>query len=109
MQNPKVFAVIRTHGAVWEPSLPLEGQTGWSAHTAFMNALEAEGFIVFGGPLEGTNDVLLIVRAANPEEILTRLEADPWSTGHLLRVCQILPWTLRQGALPEPALKTRTA
>ncbi|HKX00474.1 MAG TPA: YciI family protein [Bryobacteraceae bacterium] len=109
MPNPKLFAVIRTHGAAWEPSLPLEGQSGWSAHAAFMDALEAEGFIVLGGPLEGTNDVLLIVRAASPEEILARLEADPWTANHLLRVSQISPWTLRLGAMPERAPKTRTA
>src|SRR5215472_10007720 len=109
MRDPKLFAVIRTHGAAWQPSLPLEGQTGWSAHAAFMNALEAEGFIVLGGPLEGTVDVLLIVRAANPEEILSRFEADPWTAGHLLRVSQISPWTLRLGALPEFVSKGRTA
>jgi len=38
-----------------------------------MNALEREGFIALGGPLEGTNDVL--------------------------RVSRVAPWNLRLGSL----------
>jgi len=39
--------------------------------------LEAEGFVVLGGPLEGTSDFLLIFRARTAGEILDRLSADP--------------------------------
>jgi len=92
--------VIRTRGSVWKHSAPLEAQPGWDAHAAFMNALQKEGFVVFGGPLENSPDVLLIIRANTPDEILERLAADPWTSDGLLRISRISPWTLRLGSLP---------
>ena len=59
----KIFAVIRTRGPAWQPSLSLEGQPEWPAHARFMNDLEAIGAVILGGPLEGTPDVLLVMRA----------------------------------------------
>lgn len=93
----RLFAVIRTRGSAWEPSLSLEQQHDWNAHAAFMDALTSDGFVLLGGPLEGTPDVLLIVRASSPEEITQRLEADPWTASGLLRIAQISPWTIRLG------------
>jgi hypothetical protein len=55
--------------------------------------------VVLGGPLEGTSDVLLIIRANTADEIRSRLEADPWTSNDLLRVTRITPWTLRLGSL----------
>ena len=78
----------------------MEGQRDWNAHASFMNGLKADGFIVLGGPLEGTNDVLLIIRAAGQEEIMRRLAGDPWTSLDLFRVSRISPWTLRLGSLP---------
>ena len=65
-----------------------------------MNALAKDGFVVLGGPLDGTSDVLLVIRAKTSEEILGRLSADPWTRLDLLRVSRITPWTLRLGSLP---------
>ena len=95
-----LFAVIRSRGAAWQPQLPLEEQADWDIHASFMNALESEGFVVLGGPLEGTHDALLIVRATTPDEIVNRLQDDPWTTRDLLRLSRISPWTLRLGSLP---------
>jgi hypothetical protein len=64
-----------------------------------MNALEKEGFVVLGGPLKGTHNVLLIFHAATPEEIADRLSADPWHRRDLLRVSRVTPWELRLGSL----------
>jgi uncharacterized protein YciI len=89
------FAVICTHGGAWQPGLPLESQAGWEAHAAFMDRLEAESFVVLGGPLEGTEDVLLVVRASDRAEIMDRLAEDPWSRDDLLRVSRVSPWTVR--------------
>ena len=94
-----IFAVIRTRGSTWQSSLSLEQQAAWDAHAAFMNALASEGFVLLGGPLEGTPDVLLIVRADTPEEITRRLDADPWTVSGLLLVSRITPWTIRLGKL----------
>lgn len=73
----RIFAVTRTRGAAWRPELGLEQQADWRGHAAFMNALKQEGFVLLGGPLERTPDVLLIIRAATPDEIVARLEVDP--------------------------------
>ena len=96
----QLFAVIRTRGAAWQEARSLEAQEAWGAHAAFMNALAKEGFIVLGGPLEGTSDVLLIVRAGSADEISERFAADPWSGERdLLRISRISPWILRLGSL----------
>lgn len=59
----QLFAVNITHGAAWQVSEAMGKRENWTAHASLMNAFEREGFIVVGGPLEGTSDVLLIVRA----------------------------------------------
>ena len=55
--------------------------------------------MILGGPLEGTSDVLLVVRAATPDEVRSRLAEDPWAGKDLLRITRIAPWTLRLGSL----------
>ena len=98
----KLFAVIRTRGAGWNDSQPLEGQQDWRLHADFMNALAAEGFVLLGGPLQGTDDVLLIVRAASEAEVEARLAADCWAVKDMLRIRQITRWSLRLGSLGDP-------
>jgi uncharacterized protein YciI len=95
----KLFAVTRTRGPGWNHAVSMEEQEDWSGHANFMNGLYAEGFVVLGGPLEGTSDVLLIVRAKDAHEIHARLSIDSWTNKELLHVKQIVPWTLRLGSL----------
>jgi len=95
----QLFAVIRTRGPAWQASRSMEDQEDWDAHASFMTALEKEGFVVLGGPLEGTRDVLLIVRARTSDEIVDRLSADPWAGTDVLRVSRVTPWNLRLGSL----------
>lgn len=95
----RLFAVTRSRGTAWNDSLSLEQQADWGGHADFMNALHAEGFVLLGGPLEGTSDVLLIIRADDANEIHARLSADSWTGKDLLRIKQIVPWTLRLGSL----------
>jgi hypothetical protein len=94
-----LFAVILNRGSAWDASQPLEGQVEWEPHRVFMNALEQAGFVALGGPLEGTNEVLLICRAASPEEIADRLAPDPWHKMGLLQINRITPWQLRLGRI----------
>ena len=96
----RLFALIRTRGPAWDDLRSLEQQDEWDAHASFMNALVREGFVALGGPLDGTSDVLLVVRARSADEIVDRLSADPWSASGLLQVRKVTPWTLRLGALP---------
>jgi uncharacterized protein YciI len=93
-----IFAVIRRRTDAWDLSRSMEEQPGWRGHADFMDALYNEGFFALVGPLEGSRDVLLIVRAGNAAEIERRLVADPWS-GTLLETTLIAPWTLRLGSL----------
>ena len=95
----KLFAVLRSRGPAFDSAQPLEQQQGWSDHAAFMNGLVSEGFVVIGGPLEGTSEVLLIVRARDESEARSRLAEDPWSRRDLLRLERVAPWTLRLGSL----------
>jgi hypothetical protein len=95
----QLFAVIRTRGPAWQDSRPMEAQEDWAAHASFMDRLEQEGFVVLGGPLEGTRDVLLIMRATTPDEVVERLSDDPWRGLDLLREVRVTPWRLRLGSL----------
>jgi hypothetical protein len=95
----QLFAVTITHGTKWNALRSLEEQEDWPAHASFMDALEAEGTVALGGPLEGTPDVLLIMRAVDGDEIRMRLSDDPWHRNGLLCLHQAVPWTLRLGSL----------
>jgi uncharacterized protein YciI len=77
----------------------MEQQIDWRAHADFMDGLRDEGFVLLGGPLEGTAEVLLIVRARDADEILVRLAEDCWSRSGLLQVSRIARWRLRLGSL----------
>jgi uncharacterized protein YciI len=95
----RLFAVIRTRGPAWQESRPLESQADWASHAAFMNSLVKDGVVVLGGPLEGTADVLLVMKAETPDEVRSRLADDPWAVQDLLRITRVAPWTLRLGSL----------
>jgi len=99
----RVFAVRRSRGPAWDDSQPLEGQVDWEAHATFMDRLYDDGFAALVGPLEGTLDVLLILRASSAEEIRERLARDPWSESGLLTTLEIHPWELRLGSLSSDA------
>jgi hypothetical protein len=62
----RLFVVIRTRGPAWQDFRPLEGQADWSSHASFMNGLAKEGLVILGGPVEGTSDVLLVMKAGSP-------------------------------------------
>ncbi len=97
---PHVFAVLRSRGPAFDDSRPLEEQALWAEHAAFMDALFDERFAALVGPLEGTRDALLILRASSPAaEIAERLALDPWTaSGHLVTK-QVSPWRIRLGSL----------
>jgi uncharacterized protein YciI len=97
MERP--FAVLRSRGPAWDEAKPLEGQAAWAAHAAFMDALFDTRFAAFAGPLEGTRDALLILRASSASEIVERLASDPWTANGVLITKQISPWQLRLGSL----------
>jgi len=82
----RAFVVLRSRGPAWEDSKPLESQSEWAAHARFMDALFEQGFAALVGPLEGTRDALLILRASSAAEVVERLASEPvdneWPPGY---------------------------
>jgi len=86
--------VLRRSGPRWDLSKPLEEQSGWDGHAAFMDGLVDEGFIVLGGPLDDEVRVVHAVEAESEEAVRATLARDPWSGSHLV-VDTIERWTIR--------------
>ena len=95
----QAFVVLRSRGPAWDDSKPLEAQSQWAAHAAFMDSLFEQRFAALVGPLEGTRDALLVLRASSVSQIVERLAADPWTMNGLLVTTQISPWQIRLGTL----------
>ncbi len=93
------LVVLRRSGPEYDHSKPLEEQSGWLEHAAFMDGLVDDGFIVLGGVLGDELRTAHAVEAASEDEIRERLALDPWSGSHLL-VDSIDPWTIRLQRLP---------
>ena len=100
------FAVIREAGPAWRNG-GISEQPAVDEHAAFMNALADRGFLLFGGPLAGTEHgrvrVLLIVNAEHEDEIRRRLADDPWVLTEQLVTVSIEPWQLLVGAERIPS------
>ncbi len=88
------LVVLRRSGPEWDPSRPLEQQSGWDAHASFMEGLVDAGFLVLGGPLADEKRVVHVAEAESEEAVRAALARDPWSETHL-RVDTIDPWTIR--------------
>jgi uncharacterized protein YciI len=86
--------VLHRSGPEWDPSRPLEEQSGWSAHASFMDGLVDAGFIILGGPLADEYRVVHVVEAESEADVRATFARDPWSETHL-RVDAVDPWTLR--------------
>lgn len=86
--------VVHRSGPEWDSTQPLERQSDWLAHAAFMDDLVTDGFIVLGGPLADEHRVVHIVDAGSEDEIRATLGRDPWSGTHL-EIAAIDPWTIR--------------
>ena len=86
--------VLSRTGPEWDASKPLEEQSGWEAHAAFMDELVERGFIVLGGPLGDEVRTVHAIEAESADEIREVLGEDPWSESHLL-VEAIEKWTIR--------------
>jgi uncharacterized protein YciI len=105
------FAVIREAGPGWRDGGIYE-QPAMNEHAAFMSALSDRGFVLFAGPLAGTEHgrvrVLLIANAEDEDEIHRRLADDPWVSTERLVTVRIEPWRILVGAERLPsALSTR--
>jgi hypothetical protein len=90
-----IFHVLRARtGPAWRRGVPLEEQSGWASHAAYMDDGVERGFILLGGPLEDERRVVLVVRADSAEEVHGELARDPWSGTHL-ETEDVDSWTIR--------------
>jgi uncharacterized protein YciI len=95
------FAVIREAGPAWAEG-GIFDQPAVNDHAAFMNAFADEAFVLFGGPLAGSEErrvrVLLVVDSDSEAEIRRRLADDPWELTGQIRIVSIEPWKILVGA-----------
>ena len=94
---PMFLVVLHRSGPQWDPSRPLEEQSGWDEHAAFMDGLVDAGFVVLGGPLADGRRVVHAVEAESEEAVRATLARDPWSGTHLV-LDAVEPWTIRLDA-----------
>src|SRR5690242_16810869 len=88
------YVVERRSGPQWDPSRPLEEQSGWDEHAAFMDGLVDSGFVVLGGPLADEHRVILAVEAESENAVRETLARDPWHETHLV-VASVEAWTIK--------------
>jgi uncharacterized protein YciI len=88
------FVVLRRTGPEWDASRPLEEQSGWTEHAAFMDGLVDAGFVVLGGPLADEQRVVLVVSAESEDAVRATLARDPWDQTHLV-IDSVDGWTIR--------------
>jgi uncharacterized protein YciI len=88
------LVILRQTGPEWDGSKPMEEQSGWAEHAAFMDALERSGFVVLGGPLARDRRVAHAVEAESEDAVRATWGRDPWSETHLV-VDTVEPWTIR--------------
>ena len=91
------LVVLRQSGPEFDRSRPLDEQSQWQAHAAYMDELVDAGFIVLGGPLAGDGRVAHAVEAESEDAVRAAFARDPWSESHL-QVDSIEPWTIRLDA-----------
>ena len=94
-------AVIREAGPGWNEG-GIAAQPHVAEHAAFMNDLADKGFVLFAGPLAGSENArlraLLIVDTDRENAIRDRLADDPWARTNRLAITSIEPWNLIVGA-----------
>lgn len=103
MQGSKpmsLFAITREAGPNWTDGKGAFEQAAVNDHAAFMGNLADEGFVLFAGPLAGSEHdrirVLLIAEAGSETDIHRRLADDPWA--QRLVTTSVEPWNLFVGA-----------
>lgn len=88
-----LFAVTNSRGESWDAGKQLRSQQQWDEHAAFMDRLAEDGFVVLGGPLNN-GKALLIIDAADENEIRATLAQDPWHRSGILELESIKEWTI---------------
>jgi uncharacterized protein YciI len=93
-----LYAVTREAGPNWTAGKGAFEQPAVDDHAAFMNGLASDGFVLFAGPLAGSEHdrirVLLIADAATETDVHRRLADDPWARARRIVTTNVEPWNL---------------
>src|SRR4051794_35378509 len=88
------LVLLHRSGPEWNSARPMEQQTKWREHAAYMDELVEAGTILLGGPLSDQHRVVLVVQASDSESVAALMGADPWAESHL-RVEAVEAWDVR--------------
>jgi uncharacterized protein len=91
------FVIRRIRGPGWQVGKRLREQAQWAEHSAFMDELVEEGFVVIGGVLDDDAGALLVIDAEEEATIRKRLDSDPWSVSGVLGIQTISRWNVLLG------------
>jgi len=90
------LVTLSQSGPQFDRSKPLQEQSGWAEHAAFMDGLVDQGFIILGGPLPD-HGVAHAIEAASEEVVRDTLARDNWSGSHLV-LERVQPWDVKLDA-----------
>jgi uncharacterized protein YciI len=104
-----LYVVTREAGPGWTDGSIFD-QPAVTEHAAFLNGLAGEGFLLFGGPVAGSENgrvrALLIAEAENEAEIHRRLADDPWVPTEQILTTSVEPWKILVAAERLPSAQT---
>jgi uncharacterized protein YciI len=90
-----LFIVERPIGERWIRGLGPREQPLWDEHAAFMDDLFDAGSIMLAGPLIDGSGAVIVMEAADEDEVRRLLADDPWIVeGDFLRVGEVRAWRL---------------
>jgi uncharacterized protein YciI len=88
------FVTISSAGPNRDLSRGTREQPLWDDHAAFIDQLVADGFILMGGPLVDEAGAMLIVNAADENEVREKLKSDPWMECGVLKLESVKRWQI---------------
>jgi uncharacterized protein YciI len=86
------FIVMRPRGPAWDETKDVREQALWDEHAQFMDDLFDRGFVFMAGPVVEERSALLIIEAADEQEVREVLQQDPWAIANILPVGSIREW-----------------
>jgi uncharacterized protein YciI len=94
MPAKHTFLILSAAGANRDLSKGTREQRYWDEHAAFIDKLVDEGFILLGGPLVDEGGAVLVVYAADEQEVRDNMKNDPWYQHELLNLVSIKRWNI---------------
>jgi uncharacterized protein YciI len=88
------FIAISSAGPNRDQSKGTREQPFWDEHSAFIDQLVEEGFILMGGPLADEGGALLIIGAEDEDQVREKLKNDPWFEHGILRLESVKRWQI---------------